>query len=48
MMKRVAVFGSTGSIGLSTLAVLRENPSLFEVTVLTGWENQHELGLQIK
>lgn len=47
-MKRVAVFGSTGSIGLSTLAVLRENPSLFDVTVLTGWENQHELGLQIK
>jgi 1-deoxy-D-xylulose-5-phosphate reductoisomerase len=41
-MKRVGLFGSTGSIGKQTLEVIRSNPSLFSATVLTAHSN-HEL-----
>ena len=41
-MKRVGLFGSTGSIGKQTLEVIRANPSLFSATVLTAHSN-HEL-----
>ncbi len=37
--KRVALLGSTGSIGLQTLDVIRTNPELFEVEVLTAQNN---------
>ncbi len=41
-MKRVGLFGSTGSIGTQTLDVIRANPSLFSATLLTAHSN-HEL-----
>jgi len=41
-IKRVGLFGSTGSIGKQTLEVIRSNPSLFSATVLTAHSN-HEL-----
>ena len=41
-MKRVGLFGSTGSIGTQTLEVIRSNPSLFSATLLTAHSN-HEL-----
>ncbi|MEY4739448.1 MAG: hypothetical protein RLZZ05_832 [Bacteroidota bacterium] len=41
-MKRVGLFGSTGSIGTQTLEVIRANPSLFSATLLTAHSN-HEL-----
>ncbi len=34
--KRIAIFGSTGSIGTQALDVIRANPSLFEVEILTA------------
>jgi 1-deoxy-D-xylulose-5-phosphate reductoisomerase len=38
--KRVAIFGSTGSIGRQALEVIDANPSLFSVEVLTGHSNE--------
>ncbi len=40
--KRIALFGSTGSIGTQAIEVIRANPSLFEVEILTAQSN-HEL-----
>ena len=40
-MKRLALLGATGSIGVQTLDIVRENPERFSVTVLTAnrqWE----------
>lgn len=39
MTKRIAVYGSTGSIGTQTLDVIRENPSLFSAEILTAHQN---------
>jgi len=36
---RVAVLGSTGSIGLSTLDVLARHPDRFEIVALTAHTN---------
>ncbi|MBQ3845972.1 MAG: 1-deoxy-D-xylulose-5-phosphate reductoisomerase [Bacteroidales bacterium] len=36
MKKRIAILGSTGSIGSQTLAVVREHPDLFSVELLTA------------
>ena len=47
-MKKVAIFGSTGSIGESTLQVIRENPDLFEVVTLVAGKNIKKLIEQIK
>lgn len=38
-MKRIAVFGSTGSIGTQTLTVIQENPTLFRAAVITANRN---------
>ena len=38
-IKNIAVLGSTGSIGTQTLEVIGENPSLFNVYVLTAHNN---------
>lgn len=35
MIKNIAIFGSSGSIGTQALEVIRENPELFKVSVLT-------------
>ena len=37
--KRIAVFGSTGSIGTQALEVIRANPDLFETEILTAQTN---------
>lgn len=38
-IKRIAIFGSTGSIGTQALDVIKANPSLFSVEVLTAQTN---------
>lgn len=43
--KRIAIFGSTGSIGQQALNVIEANPDLFSVEVLTA-SNNHELLIQ--
>lgn len=47
-MKKIAIFGSTGSIGESTLQVIRENPDLFEVVTLVAGKNIKKIIEQIK
>ena len=47
MKKRIAIFGSTGSIGTSTLNVIRNNRDLFEVTILVAGTNIKRLIEQI-
>ncbi len=37
--KRIALFGSTGSIGTQALEVIRANPTLFEAEILTAQTN---------
>ena len=39
MKKRIAILGSTGSIGTQTLEVVSQNPDFFEVEVLTANNN---------
>ena len=41
--KRIALFGSTGSIGTQALEVIRANPDLFEVEILTAQTNDELL-----
>ena len=43
--KRVALLGSTGSIGTQTLDVIRQHPKNFSVEVLTA-QNNSELLIQ--
>jgi 1-deoxy-D-xylulose-5-phosphate reductoisomerase len=40
--RRIAIFGSTGSIGAQTLEVIEANPDKFSVEILTA-HNNHEL-----
>ena len=47
MKKRVAIFGSTGSIGTSTLNVIRNNKDKFEVASLVAGNNIERLIEQI-
>lgn len=44
--QKLAILGSTGSIGVQTLDIVRENPDLFEVTVLTANNRWEELAAQ--
>lgn len=46
-MKRLAVLGSTGSIGVSTLEIVAEHPDLFQVVALTAGRNLALLEEQI-
>ena len=41
--KRIAIFGSTGSIGTQALEVIRANTDLFEVEILTAQTNDELL-----
>ncbi|WP_290791717.1 1-deoxy-D-xylulose-5-phosphate reductoisomerase [Flavihumibacter sp. UBA7668] len=43
MQKRIALFGSTGSIGTQALAVIEANPQLFTAEVLTAQQNDELL-----
>lgn len=47
MKKRISIFGSTGSIGTSTLNIVRNNPELFEITSLVAGNNVDLLIKQI-
>lgn len=47
-MKKIAIFGSTGSIGTSTLNVIRENLDLFSVVTLVAGKNINKLVEQIE
>ena len=42
-MKRIAVLGSTGSIGTQTLEIITENPGLFRAEVLAAGHNVDRL-----
>lgn len=47
-MKRIAILGSTGSIGSQALDIVRSNPELFQITVLSCATRVDELKSQIK
>lgn len=42
-LKRIAIFGSTGSIGTQALDVIFQNPTLFQATILTAQSNDQLL-----
>ena len=46
--KRIAVLGSTGSIGRSVLSVVESNPDVFEVVSLSAHKNAELLAAQAK
>ena len=48
MKKRISIFGSTGSIGTSTLNIIRNNLDLFEVATLVAGHNIEKLIEQIE
>ena len=43
MTRRVSIFGATGSIGASTLALIRLNPQDYQIVALTGGRNVEAL-----
>ena len=43
MKRKIAILGSTGSIGTQTLDVISSNPDLFQVEVLTAFNNYETL-----
>ena len=45
-MRHVCVLGSTGSIGVNTLQVVRAHPQLFQVKALTAHSNVEVLAQQ--
>ncbi len=47
-MKRVAIFGSTGSIGTTTLRIIKENPEVFSAVTLVAGKNVELLIEQIE
>ena len=47
-MKELAIFGSTGSIGCSTLNVARRERDRFAVSILTAGHNLQRLTEQIR
>ena len=48
MKKRIAILGSTGSIGTQALEVVEQNPDLFEIDCLTANSNADLLIAQAK
>ncbi len=48
MVEKVFILGSTGSIGINTLNVIRRFPKLFKVVGLSAYNNTHELEQQIR
>ena len=47
-MKKIAILGSTGSIGTQTMDIIEQNPNLFKAEVLTCGSNIELLGQQIE
>lgn len=48
MKQRLAILGSTGSIGVQTLDIVRENPDRFEAVTLTAHSNWERLAEQAR
>lgn len=48
MKQRLAILGSTGSIGVQTLDIVRENPDRFEAVILTAHSNWKRLAEQAR
>ena len=48
MKQRLAILGSTGSIGVQTLDIVRENPDRFEARILTAHGNWEQLARQAR
>ena len=48
MKKKIAILGSTGSIGKSTLDIIKKDKTNFEVVLLTSHKNVKELDKQAK
>ncbi|MDG1802939.1 MAG: 1-deoxy-D-xylulose-5-phosphate reductoisomerase, partial [Paracoccaceae bacterium] len=42
-MRRVSIFGATGSIGQSTIDLIRRAPDAYDVVALTGGRNVEQL-----
>ena len=47
-MKKIALIGSTGSIGKQTLSVVRRNPDKFKIVSLAGGNNDGEFLAQVQ
>jgi 1-deoxy-D-xylulose-5-phosphate reductoisomerase len=47
-VKRIALLGSTGSIGVSTLALAREFPDQFQISGMVAGQNLKLLAKQVK
>ena len=48
MKKKIAILGSTGSIGRQTLDIIKKNKKDFKVILLTANKNHNLLSKQIK
>ena len=48
MKKKIAVFGSTGSIGKTTIDIIKKNKKEFEVVLLTTNKNINEIFKQVR
>ena len=48
MKKKIAILGSTGSIGKQTLEIIKKNKNNFEISLLTADKNHVLLSKQIK
>ena len=48
MKKKIAILGSTGSIGKSTISILRKNKKDFDIVLLTTNNNYKEILRQVR
>ena len=48
MKKKIAILGSTGSIGKNTVNIIKKNPENFEVQLLSTNKNIKEILNQVK
>ena len=48
MKKKIAILGSTGSVGKQTINIIRKNKKNFKVLLLTANKNHKLLSKQIK
>ena len=48
MKKKIAILGSTGSIGKTTVDIIKSDKKSFEIVLLTSNDNLNELTKQIR
>ena len=48
MKKKIAILGSTGSIGISTLEIIHENKNFFQIDLLSTNRNIKKIKKKIK